>query len=75
MVGIGVLRIESDELLQVLYRPSVLAKVEVRNTPVVVGDGVLRVEADRLCVVLYRKLVLTIDMVQFATVVESISSL
>ena len=75
MVGNGVQRVEADGLVVILYRTFVLTKVVVGIAPGVVGDSVLWVEADRLCVVLYRKLVLTIDMVQFATVVESISSL
>ena len=52
------MRIEAYGLVVVLYGPLVLAKVAVRNTPVVVELGVLRVEAYGLVVVLYGSLVL-----------------
>ena len=58
VVDDGVLRVEADGLVVVLYRTLVLAKVVVGITPVVVGVGVLGVEADGLVVVLYRSFVL-----------------
>jgi hypothetical protein len=51
-VRLGVVRVESDRLVEVLDRTVVIALVAVGYTAVVEGDGVVRVERDRLVDVL-----------------------